>query len=205
MKTLIALLMASGAHAATITEAAGPAVGTPMALSPSAFTGSGPCGSGLSVIGDGCSVVLKDDPNASHAYGRFAPLGGSWIDSQDLSHVTWNVASDVAFTSLTFALTDAFDQGTAKAFGPGHFNLTVDGTMWEIAARQPNANLYWLEVLFGAPTTYAELVFRTRSNDGWGVSQASLAQVPLPASLALMLGGIAAFAFMRRKGCSAGA
>jgi hypothetical protein len=123
---LAALLLAGTAQAATITDGT-ERVGTPVELNPTDFAGSGPCGSGGSVVNGGCSVVLKTDPNAPDAYGRFDPWGNAWIDSQDLSKVTWTLSPGTAFRSLTFALTDAYDQPFSEEFGTSFFKLVVDG------------------------------------------------------------------------------
>jgi hypothetical protein len=203
--TALLLALAAPAGAATITEVAGPGTGTKLALNVVDFAASGLCGFGKSVINDGCSVVKKADPTATHAYGRFDPLGGEWWDSQDLAFVDWAVKSDVAFTSLTFALTDAFDQRPAPKFGllDSNFALAVDGTLWSIAARQANANLKWLTVEFGEAVTSANLHFFTRTNDGFSISSATVAPVPIPAGVWLLGTGIAAFFGLRRKAARA--
>src|SRR4051812_32689102 len=102
--TLVALLLAAPAHAVTITEVSGPGGGAPVDPDPTAFVGSGPCGSGGSVINDGCSVAVKDSDSPGLA-GRFDPFGGSWIDSQDRPTIVWTVERGTPFTSVRFALT----------------------------------------------------------------------------------------------------
>jgi len=198
LASLVCVLLSTAAQAATISEGS-PVGGVKIALNVADFTDRGRCGFGSSVVNDGCSVIAKSDPEAPHAYGRFDPLAppSEWIDSQDLSDVTWTITHDVAFTSLSFALTDAFDQRPAPRLGLGEsfFQLLADGASWSIDSREANGTLHWLTVGFDQPTTTAELRFLTRLNDGWGVSSASVSEVPLPAAgwlLLMALGGVAA-------------
>lgn len=176
--------------------------GRPVLLDPSAFTGSGPCGYGKSVINDGCSVVGKTDPDANNAYGRYDPFDTAWIDSADLSRVEWDYRSETAFTSLTFALTDAFDQKCSDVLGCSYFRLLAGDIAWEISDRQDNGEVNWLTVLFDEPTTSALLRFETRRNDGFGVSLAALdappAPVPLPATLGLLAAALGLLGLLRR-------
>ena len=53
-------------------------------------TGSAIRRSGKSSCGDRTTVQVKDE-TTPFPYGRFNPHGGKWIDSNDLSRVTWNV------------------------------------------------------------------------------------------------------------------
>lgn len=189
-----AMALAGGATAATISHD-GPGEGTSIALDSSDFASSGPCGSGGSVVEDGCSVLLKEEIGADPlAYGRFAPENAGWIDSQDLEEVTWTVENDTPFTSLTFALTDASDQENS------FFHLSVDGASWSIEDEQrANGTLDWVTVTFDEAVTEASLMFQTRYNDGWGVRAASVATVPVPASGVMLAFGLAGLAATRRR------
>lgn len=216
---LAAAAFAVPAAAATITEVDGPAPGRVVALDPAAFVGSGTCGYGGSVVGTGpgrgCSVVIKNDPTAPDAFGRADPFGGSWIDSQDLSEVVWSFDPGYAFTALTFALFDAYDQLPSRRWplGESFFRLSVDDATWSIPSREENGTLHWLTVAFDAPVAVADIRFSTRLNDGWGVSLSGAttvpppppppppATVPLPATaplIAAALAGLAALGLRRR-------
>ena len=202
-KALLALVVAAPAHAVTITEVSGPGRGSPVDPDPSAFAGSGPCGSGGSVINDGCSVAVKDRTSPGLS-GRFDPFGGSWIDSQDRPTIVWTIAQATPFTSVRFALTDAFDQpDEARWGGASFFSLTAGDATWSIPEREADGTLHWLEVLLDAPTTRAEFTFATRLNDGWGVRQARVAPVALPAAGLMLLGGLAMLVGLRRRGTPA--
>lgn len=200
---LLALLLAAPAGAVTINEVSGPGSGSPVNMDPADFVGSGPCGSGGSVVNDGCSVVLKnaDSPRTS---GRFDPFGGAWIDSQDRPDIVWTVKGSTPFGSVRFALTDAFDQLPADRFGgESFFSLGAGDAFWSIASREADGTLHWIEVLLDAPATRVDLAFHTRLNDGWGLRQASvspfLAPVPLPAAGLLLLGGLGALVAVGRR------
>jgi hypothetical protein len=201
---LASLLLAGAAQAVTITD--GPErVGTPIELDPTDFVGSGPCGSGGSVVEDGCSVVLKNDPAAPDAYGRFDPWGNNWIDSQDLSEVVWTLSPGIAFRSLTFALTDAYDQPFSDEFGAGYFSLSVDEAEWAIDEQEANGTLHWLTVSFDEFVTTATVSFFTRQNDGWGIKAALVSPdpmpspVPLPAAGWLMLAALGGLVALHRR------
>src|SRR4051812_17320238 len=99
--TLATVMLTGAAHAATINASAsrGPALPgeSTFDVDPADFEGSGRCGYGGSVVGDGCHLVLKDQ-DSPHLYGRFDPLGGSFADSQDRALVVWHVVSTTAFS-----------------------------------------------------------------------------------------------------------
>lgn len=197
---LASTVLAGAAQAVTITEVQA-GFGQVLDLDPADFDAAGPCGSGRSVTGDGCSVVRKSDSGAADAYGRTDPRGGAWIDSQDLAEVTWTVSLQRPVTQLVLALTDAFDQGESERWGASRFALTVGEATWSITERQANSTLHWLVVQFDTPTTSAQLRFSTRLNDGWGLSAASveaLAPVPLPVTGLLLIAGLGGLGLWRR-------
>ncbi len=193
--SLVASVPAAPAWGAVVTELAGPpSGGTPISLDAGDFTRLGQCGTGGSVIGDGCSVVDKDNPNLPTAYGRFSPFDLDWIDSQDIDDLVWTVNSAVPFTSLTFFLVDAHDQASS------YFEMIYEGAkIWEIPLRLPNSNFFWLMVTFDGPVTTADLRFRTRLNDGYGIVAPRVQPVPLPPAALLLLTGAALIAGLRRR------
>jgi hypothetical protein len=203
--SICAVSMIAPAWGATVTEVSGPPTGgTIIDLHTDDFERLGNCGGGGSVVNDGCSVVMKDNPTAPHAYGRFDPPPASyWIDSQDIDELKWTIKAPVSFTSLTFALTDAHDQANS------HFDLYYNpaGTwtsIWNIATRQANGNLYWLTVDFADAVASAEFRFSTKVGagyDGFGLSQLTVSPSPIPAPPAavLLLTGGVAFAGLRGR------
>jgi hypothetical protein len=200
--TALALTLGTAASAATINTVDGPVTGKALALNLADFTGSGPCGDGISVINDGCSPVIKDSTSARPS-GRFNPLdpNGSWVDSSDLEHLEWNVNFGQKAKALIFALTDADDQPARPQVGLGesHFSVSADGgTLWSIAKRAADRNVQWLAVVFDTPQTGVTISFDTRHDDGFGVSNPIIAAVPVPAAGLLLLSGIAGLAGFRR-------
>lgn len=183
-----------------------PTEGTIVALSVDDFDRIGNCGGGGSVVNDGCSTIVKNDPLAPHAFGRFDPLGQSWIDSQDIDLLKWTVTAPVAFTSMTFAMTDAHDQLRS------HFAMSFNqgGTwtpLWDIPTQLSNGNLFWLKVDFGEQVTMAEFMFSTKVGDGfdgYGISNLRVTEVPAPipvppAALLLASGTVLIGGLRRRK------
>ena len=180
---IFAPLMAEGATITVTPDAV--ASGLTLGLTTRMFERiGGPCGSGSSVVGDGCSVVQKNDPAAPHAYGRFDPLGGSWIDSQDIAELRMTIVNDVKFTSASFAMTDMVDQPDT------HMVVTTsEGGQWEAPGRIGNGGLYWFTFDLVEAVNSLEVFISTRHNDGYGISSLSVAPVPIPAGLWLLLAG----------------
>lgn len=210
--SVAALSFLAPAWAATVTEVSGPAANSvAIGLQVGDFKnvwvdehGQTKCGAGKSVINDGCSVVIKDDPDAKHAYGRRDPLGNYWIDTQDIAELEWSVTAPTAFTSLTFALTDVYDQPDSF-FRLSYLDSGSWTGIWDIAERQENGTLYWLTVNFDQAVTSAKFLFSTKNGnvyddyDGFGISSVSVAPVPLPPAALLLLGGGAMLAGLKRR------
>jgi len=195
----------SDAFAATVSQLSdAPSGGEAVEISVNGFIRVGNCGGGKSVVNDGCSVVMKSDPTAADAYGRYpVPPKRDWIDSQDIDELEWTVTTGGSFTSLRFALTDAYDQKDS------HFTMSYkDGDtwspIWSIRERQENGNLFWLNVAFDQPVSSAALRFSTKVGggyDGYGISTVSVtpSPVPVPSSVLLLLSGALCMAGLRRR------
>lgn len=196
------LFLVVPAWGATVTVLPGnPGTGSFIDLGVADFERLGNCGGGSSVVNDGCSVVVKDDPLAPHAYGRFDPLDNYWIDSQDIDELKWTVTSPAAFNTLTFALTDAHDQPNS------FFTMSIwDGAgwteIWSIDDRLPNANLFWLMVELNDAVNMVEFLFSTKVGagyDGFGVSTLRVSHVPLPPAALLLMTGTMLLGAVRRR------
>lgn len=162
-----AMLLATPATAASITESDLLITGGERV--DWTFESYGVAGTGRSVIGDG-RPVQKSNPNAPHAFGRSNPYGGSWTDSQDGDKFKLKVTSDERFSSLTFALTDAFDQKKHREFSKSHFEIRAKGASWEIPKRQKNGTANFIEINFLKPVRKVTARIFTRQNDGFGIS-----------------------------------
>ena len=203
--SVVFFLHASDGLAATVSHLSGaPSKGEAVKLSVDDFTRVGNCGGGKSVVNDGCSVVKKSDSAAADAYGRYpVPPQRDWIDSQDIDELEWTVTASGSFTSLRFALTDAYDQQDS------HFTMSYkDGDtwspIWSVRERQENGNLFWLNVAFDQPVSSAALRFSTKVGggyDGYGISTVSVtpSPVPVPSSTLLLLSGALCMAGLRRR------
>lgn len=155
------------------------------------FSGSGPAGSGAAACGDTTTVQVKDEASPN-PYGRFNPQGGSWLESNDLKNVQWNLDVDTPVRRVTFALTDARDQRRS------HFEIAAGGDTWTIDERQENGALQWITILFDEPVDEARIRFSTRHNDGFGISDVKVSPVPVPPALLLMASGLALLAAVHR-------
>jgi hypothetical protein len=197
LAAVFSVALGASAQAATITSGAQSSYGFGLDLSGAtpcgnsgalstnvgSFTGAGKAGSGGAVCGDRTTEQVKTEAS-KRLFGRYSPTGESWIDSNDLKHVTWDVDIKRPFSAVSFALVDAHDQADS------HFSIEADGATWTLPERQSNGNLQWISILFDAPVDSAEIVFRTRHNDGYGVSDISVAPVPVPAAGLLALTGL---------------
>jgi hypothetical protein len=196
--TLLAALIATSAAAATIVETS-PGTGDKLSLKVADFQRVGQKGSGLSITAGGGNPYKKRPIDPRH-FGRFNPLGGSWIDSGDVDRTVWTVKHDKRFTSLNFAVIDAFDQKRDDRYGgKSYFRLKVAGATWEIAKREKNGTMHWITILFDDPVKKARIKLITRLNDGWGVAAPTVEPIPLPATAWRRLAGAGALVAATRR------
>ena len=192
-----ALLAASNTSAATIRDGGVRVQGERIALNVADFARVGQTGSGRSITA-GHGNPYEKGPGDRRPYGRFDPFGVSWIDSGDGDRTVWTVRHDKAFTRLTFALTDAFDQKRDDRYGgKSYFRLKAAGATWSIDKREKNGTLHWITILLDDPVKRLKVRFITRVNDGWGVIAPSVEPIPLPAAGWMLLAGAAALVGLR--------
>jgi hypothetical protein len=195
---LATALLATPASAATITHDRLP--GTAFALATGDFTALAPPTPRGSVttaggaLADGSTPILKF-PSDAVPDGRYNPDGGPWIDSADLAWIGGSFSFPEPVTAFGFGITDANDQRNS------HFSVSFGDA---VASLDPQTeveygNVHWFTVLFDEPVTAADLTFSTRAGDGFGITTATMAPVPLPAGLALMLAGVGALAWVKRR------
>ena len=156
-----------------------------------------PPGSGGSSVGGGTTGEIRAD---GPMFGRqnLTDGGANWLDSNDLETLVWEVGGAGTFKSLSFFLTDVGDiAGT-------DFNFSVTAGSESATThipRQASGTINFVRILFDAPVTTALVTFNTQHNDGFGLDDATAAApIPLPGAGLLLLGGLAGFAALRRRG-----
>jgi len=104
-----------------------PGTSDPKNTAVGSFSAYGHAGSGGSVIGDGAKTQVRGD---TMPWGRYstapsagAGLSGNWLDSNDNTGMTWEVAGIGPFNLLAFYVTDAADVG-------GRFSIKVGDTLF---------------------------------------------------------------------------
>jgi hypothetical protein len=161
-------------------------------------------GTGQSVIGGGDGLEVRND-NAM-AWGRYNADGsngliaGNWIDSNDNHGMRWDVETGGKFNALSFFLIDAADVG-------GKFSMKVGDTLYSTllggGGKLANGNIQLVTILLDkAVSNLTVEMFHDRTNDGFGIDGATamrIAPVPVPPAAALILSGLAALGFLRRR------
>jgi hypothetical protein len=169
----------------------------------SAITDMGP-GTGHSAINGGTGLEVRSD-NAM-AWGRYNADGssgliaGNWIDSNDNHGMRWDVDTGSTFNALSFFLIDAADVG-------GKFSMRIGDTLYSTIlggdGRLANGNIQLVTILLDkAVSSLTVEMFHDRTNDGFGIDGATamqLAPVPVPPAAALILSGLSALGFVRRR------
>jgi hypothetical protein len=130
-----------------------------------------------------------------------AGLAGNWLDSNDNRGIKWRIENLGGFNTLAFFVIDAADAG-------GSFSLQVGKRLFSDlngGRRLANGNIHLVHILL--PRTRTGLTVRLmhdRSDDGFGIDGALVAQVAppapvlLPPAAALLVRGLALLAGLRR-------
>ena len=199
-----ALLLASVASAATITEAR--LEGESYTLSADEFTTLStifdPRGSVTTSCGapaDGRRAILKCVSDAVPD-GRYNPESGqSWIDSADVGLLKWDPVFKGKVKAFGFGITDAADTPTFLQPDP-FWRLAVDGATIEHPRlfKDEGEPVTWYTVLFDKPVSTASLLMRTAAGDGFGIINATVAPIPLPAAGWLLLAGVGGLVAARK-------
>lgn len=164
------------------------------------FTPTGKQGGGNSVVGQGSKLQVRNDN--SMAWGRYNTAntpalppglaGGNWLDSNDNKGVKWTVKGVGSFDTLAFYVIDAADVG-------GKFSIKVGDTLYKYVAgadgRLSNGNIHLVQIKLSEAVN--RLTIRLRHNivnDGFGIDGVvvgTIAPVPLPAGILLLVPGLA--------------
>ncbi len=164
-----------------------------------AFASLGPTGTGQSVVGDGTELAVRDGSTVS-GFGRTnttQTVGAkNWLDSNDTLGIEWTaeLAGGGSFRQLAFSLSDAADQGAT-------LTISADGDSLTSFVGQGNGTTDWIVITFGSNITSAtiELANTDRLDDGFGIDDATIAAVPLPAGILLLGTALGGLAVSRRR------
>jgi hypothetical protein len=157
------------------------------------FTPFGKTGGGHAVVGNGSKLQVRSD-NAMR-WGRYnldgagGPKAGNWLDSNDNQGVKWRIAGLGEFDTVGFFVSDAADVG-------GKFSIKVGDTLYRnlagVGGELRNGNLHFVRIrLPEAVDRLTIKLFHDMPDDGFGIDGVlvgkSVAPIPLPAGLLLML------------------
>jgi hypothetical protein len=180
-------------------------VGTNFNTAVGTFNTIGGTGSGGTVTGlsgnTGTELALRD----GNTFGRTNTTpGGRWyLDSNDTKGMLWDVNIGTMFERIVFVLTDGSDVG-------GWLSVIADGVRYEqrTAGQLGNGNRQIVTIDFGSAVSSAQIALGVfsgsgstsyRLNDGFSIDDISVAPVPVPATLPLLLAGLGGIAFLRRR------
>ncbi|MEO0945188.1 MAG: VPLPA-CTERM sorting domain-containing protein [Pseudomonadota bacterium] len=146
---------------------------------------------------DGSQLAIRD----GHVFGRRSTtlhLTGNasddtFLDSNDTLGILWDVNIGTAFDRIILTLTDAADVNAILTIG-GAGITSVD--LQDLS----NGTKKIVEIDFGKSVNSASVFFRNdRLNDGFSLDDIAVSEVPLPASMLLLLGGLGGLSLLRRR------
>ena len=156
------------------------------------FVTLGGTGEGGSVIGTGTEVAVNDDTTFGRANTTVG--GANWLDSNDTLGILWTATlGGETFNRIAFSLSDAADQGAT-------LSITADGEELTTVLGRGNGEVDWVVVSFGGFVSTADIhLINSKLNDGFGIDDASISAVPVPAAGLMLLTALGGTVALRRR------
>lgn len=142
------------------------------------------------------SNVTGEDGRESLSNGSASDL---WLDSNDAKTVIWNLGSPLTgdFNAFGFYLADSSDVSANLRLV---YSDGLSSDEFQINYKQPNGNLGYVTVLSDKNIVGATLTFfNSTQNDGWGIDDITIGNVPEPGMLLLMGLGLLGLGAARRR------
>lgn len=147
----------------------------------------------------------------SSKFGRYNTTldGSNWLDSNDNAAINLDISGLGMFDSISLFLMDVDDVGSnvfSIFVGHEEFNISSEYSSATLPGNQSdpdNADLFLISITFDSLVDSALISFAIDDGDGFGMDDvrigSSVAPVPVPATLPLLLAGIGGLGWAARR------